>query len=166
MKARDPRTRIGRHLARPDFRPALGSGLIEHGFEIRRIEATELLLGKTRKRLCKATDRVVGALGMRVVAREHEELRARRPDECAHVLAGKWGELELTADVLRRPTGERSDGWIALREEGCAAIEPLEEVGHPAGAQLDGAAAQLREPLEDTVEYQGRKKHLRSEADH
>src|SRR5579872_825175 len=136
-----------------------------HGFEVSREEEVSFLLAEIGHGLREATDGIVGALGVRVVAREHEELRTRVLDQGAHVLARKGRELELPPEILGRSERERGERRVALREEHRAAVESAEKVRHPACAELDRAASERGEPLEDSVEDDRGEEHLRREAE-
>jgi hypothetical protein len=112
-----------------------------HVFEVRSVELLLRFFADAFERTLEAADRIGRALGVRIVAREQEQLWAGVADHAADVLAGKRREAHVAADVLGGLERQSGDVRIALAEDLLAHVERAQELRHPAGAELDHAAA-------------------------
>src|SRR6266542_3280041 len=103
------------------------------------------------QRFLELGERVLAALGVRVVRREHEQLRPGLLDHPAHRLTRERRELEMPADVLGGRELERAQRLLGPLECALAVVE-LAQPGHdPRRALLDASASELREAIEQPV---------------
>ena len=128
--------------------------------EVARVEA--LLRGAvhvTHRRL-EARERIAATFGVWVVGREEEELLACVLDHPADGLGRERRELQLAPHVLARPQ-RKVQRRFGAREHLLREVEPPHPRHHPHRSQLDAAAAQSGELLEDAVEHHDREERLR-----
>ena len=122
--------------------------------------------GEFRELVLEDADRILSTLGVRPVAAEQVE-----PLSALHVVdhRGEWiaafcpgCELHLAPDVVRRPHRQLIVVLVE-RVAVCEVLRPVElheKARYPARPQLDHAASQIREALEDSVEDELRQHQL------
>ena len=98
---------------------------------------------------------------MRIVGREHEQLRTGLLDHPAEGLARIGRELEVAAHVLRGLELEGAQRLLGAAERTLAVIEMAEPRHDPAGALFDTTAPQLGEAIEEPVEDERAEERLR-----
>src|ERR1039458_1491602 len=109
---------------------------------------------------------VTTALWVRIVGREHEQLRAALLDQPLGVLERERGELQLPAHVVGGQHAERAEQGLELGEVLGGVIDVAQERGHPRGAELDGPATQLWVALEHPVQDEAGQESLRRVVHH
>src|SRR6185436_8131128 len=129
-------------------------GLEEFG-EVVGVEAPLDLLLMALEAGFEAAEGLAAALGVRIVAGEEVEPLVGLADQLADVLVDEGREGDLVDDLLGRLALQGGELRLRLPPDVDHPVEAGEHLRHPAGPELDDAAAQGRVTLEDAVEHHG-----------
>src|SRR5271169_1291560 len=123
--------------------------------ELGPVPPEESLAGRLVETCHGVTEGLEGPLppfGVRVVRREHEEVRAALLEQPCGVLEGERREAHLAAEVLRGQKGQFLQRGLELGERAQGVVDVAQQARHPGRTELDGRAAQSRVALEDPVQ--------------